>query len=366
MQHVSVDKKSDKSVHQNIIKTNLMQRECACGGSCAKCSDDDKKLMRRSTGGTAVNSVPPSVHTVLRSSGQPLDATTRSFVEPRFGHDFSNVRVYTDARASESAIAVHALAYTVGQNVVFREGQYHPRTTTGMQLLAHELTHVVQQSGTQTMHSKLDQLQPVSDSRLEQEADRFAQKITSADFASLDVGGNASVGALQKQDDPSTPTAASSTVYLCSKKLLSAPLAKHAFFRVGGSGKGNSTYSLEPVDRGNDCWQGQPMYDYPEDFNADAECEATTLNQTCLQRELVGYPIGQYCTFGPNSNTFVGHLARQCGMSNPAPPGWTPGISDRPPIARTFAPSPNNTFFLGCSFKNCDASRDDPPGEVPV
>jgi hypothetical protein len=89
---------------------------------------------------------PSIVHDVLRSPGQPLDATTQSFMEPRFGHNFSNVRIHADAQAAESARSVNALAYTVGQDVVFASNQYQPDTRAGQQLLAHELTHVVQQS----------------------------------------------------------------------------------------------------------------------------------------------------------------------------------------------------------------------------
>jgi hypothetical protein len=90
--------------------------------------------------------VPPIVHEVLRSPGQLLDPATRAFMEPRFGHDFSHVRVHTDARAAESARAINALAYTVGRDVVFGAGQYTPRTAASKRLLAHELTHVVQQA----------------------------------------------------------------------------------------------------------------------------------------------------------------------------------------------------------------------------
>ena len=79
--------------------------------------------------------------------GQPLDAATREFFSARFGHDFANVRVHADAEAAESARALNALAYTVGRDVVFGAGQYAPGTRAGQQLLAHELTHVVQQSG---------------------------------------------------------------------------------------------------------------------------------------------------------------------------------------------------------------------------
>jgi peptidoglycan hydrolase-like protein with peptidoglycan-binding domain len=93
-----------------------------------------------------VDEVPPIVQEVLSSSGQPLDTDTRAFMESRFGHDFSQVRVHTDERAVESAQAVNALAYTVGRDVAFGEGQYAPRTNEGQRVLAHELTHVVQQS----------------------------------------------------------------------------------------------------------------------------------------------------------------------------------------------------------------------------
>jgi hypothetical protein len=89
--------------------------------------------------------VPSVVLQALRSSSQPLDANTRTFFEPRFRHDFSRVRVHTDARAAASAQAINALAYTVGHQVVFGAGRYTPQSVEGRRLLAHELTHVVQQ-----------------------------------------------------------------------------------------------------------------------------------------------------------------------------------------------------------------------------
>lgn len=91
--------------------------------------------------------IPPVVDEVLRSgSGQPLDSTTRTDMESRFRHDFSRVRVHTDTRAAGSVRSVNARAYTVGSDIVFDTGQYAPATTAGKRLLAHELTHVVQQS----------------------------------------------------------------------------------------------------------------------------------------------------------------------------------------------------------------------------
>jgi hypothetical protein len=98
--------------------------------------------------------VPSIVYEVLRSPGQPLDADTRTFMEPRFGHDFSRVRVHTDAKAAESARAVNALAYTVGTDVVFAAGLYTPATRTGQKLLVHELVHVLQQTKNGLMLSR--------------------------------------------------------------------------------------------------------------------------------------------------------------------------------------------------------------------
>jgi hypothetical protein len=89
---------------------------------------------------------PISVDRVLSSIGRPLDSTLQQDMGQRFGHDFSNVRVHSDSAAEQSARDVNAHAYTVGRNVVFGRGEYAPGTAQGYHLLAHELTHVVQQS----------------------------------------------------------------------------------------------------------------------------------------------------------------------------------------------------------------------------
>lgn len=80
-----------------------------------------------------------------RTGGRPLQDSERAFFEPRFGQDFNQVRLHTDAKASEAARSVNALAYTMGSHVVFGEGQYRPGTNVGRNLLAHELMHVLQQ-----------------------------------------------------------------------------------------------------------------------------------------------------------------------------------------------------------------------------
>ena len=111
-------------------------------------ASQESNLARASAGATAAADLaPPIVHDVLAAGGRPLDAAARGFMESRFGRDFSAVRVHTDARAAESARAVGAIAYTVGRDLVFRSGAYRPDTLPGRQLLAHELTHVVQQQG---------------------------------------------------------------------------------------------------------------------------------------------------------------------------------------------------------------------------
>src|SRR6266571_3408633 len=199
--------------------SRLLQRTCACGqhtiagGECSACrnqrstlhrsqrafeppsasaaeqvmrmadpnsplSDDEDErkayLMRKQSGepeAYVATYAAPIVHDVLSSGGgQPLDATTRAFMEPRFGYDFSRVRVHTEARAAESAKAVNALAYTVGSDVVFGAEHYTPGTEEGKRLVAHELTHVIQQQGAkEAMQENLVVGQP--DDEYEREAE---------------------------------------------------------------------------------------------------------------------------------------------------------------------------------------------------
>lgn len=117
---------------------------------CKECEQEDKEkqdeILQRKSSSTAPIVAPSSVHQALSSPGQPLDRSARAFMEPRFGHDFSQVRVHTDAQAIDSAESVHALAYTVGNHIVFGAGQYAPSNAAGQRLLAHELSHVVQQA----------------------------------------------------------------------------------------------------------------------------------------------------------------------------------------------------------------------------
>jgi hypothetical protein len=126
-----------------------LQRKCACEGGppCPKCGEDKDEVVGRQTEQTAPGTgrtVPAGFLNSL-GPGRPLDESTRAFFEPRFGYDFSQVRLHVDTPAMQSARAVNALAYTVGRDVVFAAGQYAPHSMSGRRLLAHELTHVVQQ-----------------------------------------------------------------------------------------------------------------------------------------------------------------------------------------------------------------------------
>jgi hypothetical protein len=90
--------------------------------------------------------MPSVVDEVLRAPGRALDAATRAWMEPRFGHDFSRVRIHTDERAAQASRSIGALAFTAGHQIVFGARQYAPGTDRGRSLIAHELTHTVQQA----------------------------------------------------------------------------------------------------------------------------------------------------------------------------------------------------------------------------
>jgi nucleoid-associated protein YgaU len=176
-----------------------LQRKCACGrhanrgAECSQCQETRATLQRRAAAGSREPaSVPPIVHEVLRAPGRPLDAKTRAFMEPRFGQDFGHLRVHTDGKAAESADAVSARAYTAGRDVVFGAGQHRPETHMGRSLLAHELTHVVQQ--------RQAGIQPKlqlggSDDAAEREADAAAVRVAAGERVAVSA---APGGAVQR------------------------------------------------------------------------------------------------------------------------------------------------------------------------
>jgi hypothetical protein len=118
---------------------------------CQGCEEEKEEqfLQAKEMPGHQVEAAPhlQSRINALHGEGRPLSASERQFFEPRFGQDFSQVRIHSDARAAESAQALKARAYTRGQDIIFRAGQYAPSTIEGRRLIAHELTHVLQQQG---------------------------------------------------------------------------------------------------------------------------------------------------------------------------------------------------------------------------
>lgn len=130
----------------DAVAEQVMRMTTAPASNVQQPIEAKSPVRRKTIGDGQVQTAPSVVHEVLRSSGQPLDAATRAFMEPRFGYDFSNLRVHTDAKATESAQAIGAAAYTVGNDLVFGAGEFNPQNSEGRRLIAHELTHVVQQS----------------------------------------------------------------------------------------------------------------------------------------------------------------------------------------------------------------------------
>jgi hypothetical protein len=146
-----------------------VQRKCACGGATAhsgECPDCSKKARASRE---VADAVPPIVHEVLHSPGTTLPQQTRASMEARFGHDFSRVRIHTDTKAAESARAIHALAYTAGEHIAFAAGYYAPESKDGSRLLAHELTHHIQQR-----RASLENLRIANDEPAEREARHLA------------------------------------------------------------------------------------------------------------------------------------------------------------------------------------------------
>jgi hypothetical protein len=143
------DRVADQVMHQPAAGIQPTYASCSTGSSeCLRSKSAAEGVIQRQTEGASAGSDSESDNMLGNlGPGQPLDEGTRTFFEPRFGLDFSQGRLHVDAQAAESARSVNALAYTVGRNVVFGAGQYDPHSMSGRRLLAHELSHVVQQGG---------------------------------------------------------------------------------------------------------------------------------------------------------------------------------------------------------------------------
>ncbi|MBJ6762756.1 DUF4157 domain-containing protein [Myxococcaceae bacterium JPH2] len=157
----------------------------------------------------------------LESAGHALEPGTRALMEARFGHDFGQVRVHTDGKAAEAAKALHSLAFTHGQDIVFAEGQYQPQTLSGQRLLAHELAHTVQQRGAPR---RLDDAREVSHpgATLEREAEAVSARVANGatvDPSALTVGAIGARGVIARRVAP-TAVGESEQVMLDSTRVI--------------------------------------------------------------------------------------------------------------------------------------------------
>ena len=119
------------------------------------------------TPGLSVSNKAQSKIDNMKGGGEPLPKETRNYFEKKMGADFSKVRVHKDSSAADTAKSVNAKAFTVGKDVAFGSGQYAPESSEGKKLLAHELTHVVQQEGATTSRNKSIQVQKTGEQRLQ-------------------------------------------------------------------------------------------------------------------------------------------------------------------------------------------------------
>lgn len=160
-----------------------LRRACGCHGSCLSCAQGEVEAS-------------PQVETLIeaqRGSGQPLSATARAFFEPRFGYDFGSVRIHIGTTADQLNRALHARAFTTQRDIFFRQGEYRPDSSDGKMLLAHELTHVIQQTGGVRTKLTVGQAHDL----YEQEADAVAEQVMRMPASETAVQGPQ----VQKQDD---------------------------------------------------------------------------------------------------------------------------------------------------------------------
>ena len=180
-----VMKMSDKESLQTKPSPVNIQRKCAVceedenkkiNRKCFHCEEEERIQMKKESIGSATMTASSTVQDVINSRGQPLDVGTRGFMESRFGFDFGNVQIHNDALSHQSSADINALAYTHANHVVFGAGQYKPNTKVGKHLLAHELTHVVQQSTIKTNEDII---------RINEPGDSFEKE---ADTAAIESG----------------------------------------------------------------------------------------------------------------------------------------------------------------------------------
>lgn len=189
----------------------VLRRQCACGqhspggGECRSCADRRQMASRMPAGPGGEGLAPPIVHDALHLPGQALDQATRQLLEPRFGRDFSGVRVHAGERAAEAARAVNARAFTVGQSIVLGQG-HSVASPNGLRLVAHELAHTIQQERAATPSPE----EPIEvgrgDHPTEHEAEELSQAALSGEFEAAAQTATADNAMQLRRDDTDKPT----------------------------------------------------------------------------------------------------------------------------------------------------------------
>jgi hypothetical protein len=174
-------------VSRDVDKTDPKMVQAAVAGRTEAMTSGAVRNLQRLAGNSSVGSMlnekeESPVRDVVRSDqGEPLDSKTRGQMESRLGEDLSDVRVHTGGKADQSARSINAQAYTVGNDVVFGGGKYQPESPTGQRIIAHELTHVIQQRSGPVEGTEAAGGIKVSDpsDRFEQAAERTADRMMS-------------------------------------------------------------------------------------------------------------------------------------------------------------------------------------------
>ncbi|MEH2048251.1 eCIS core domain-containing protein [Nostoc sp.] len=227
----------------------MIQRKAEGSGSCSEC--EKKEIQRKGEGD--VSSVPDGFEAAMQrsGSGQPLDQGTRSFMKSRFGQDFSDVKVHTDSAAAAASQQIQAQAFTTGRDIYFGRGRYQPQVTEGKRLLAHELTHVVQQTG--AIQAKFDVNLPGD--IYEQQADQIASEVIQ-------------IGVASSERTPNRVIQQNETLH---HPILSTPVIQR-FWNPFASKKTES----EKIDLALKEWEPSYVYDI-KDFNRATESEKIDL-----------------------------------------------------------------------------------------
>lgn len=281
------------------------------------------------------------VAAVRRGAATPLPGPVREYFEPRFGRDFSSVRVHTDANAAESANTINARAYTLGQDVVFGSGQYKPHTETGKQLLAHELTHVVQQRPNHFPKLKNDAGSKVNNSQLGRtptnaNATNTIQRSSSDSSGSGKKGGGTpapGTGAACKVDVRATHIGGIlGSLPIWHLFIVYTDSTGTEFYYRGGPGG-----SCTGVNAGTyGTIQGSHGRYVPGTVDWDPGAPSVTVlsgptacgKGSCFASELsrIDGTCTPYAPTGPNSNTVASTLLSNCSVPRSKPvfiaPGW--------------------------------------------